>query len=172
MSEAYLPVLEAMRQLCRDDAAGRRCAARPRADVAAADAVAGHRLRSRLVRPRGVRRTRERMLREMGEALDALTAQAPLVLVLEDLHWSDYLDAGPDLVPGPAASGRAPHGGRDLPPGGIDCERPPAEGGEAGAPGQAAMRGAAARIPQRGGGRATPRRSGFPPTGFRRSSPR
>ena len=34
--------------------------------------------------------TRERMLREMGEALEALTAELPLVLILEDLHWSDY----------------------------------------------------------------------------------
>src|SRR5262249_49245011 len=34
--------------------------------------------------------SRERMLREMGEALDALTAATPLVLILEDLHWSDY----------------------------------------------------------------------------------
>ncbi|HEV8431116.1 MAG TPA: AAA family ATPase [Pyrinomonadaceae bacterium] len=34
--------------------------------------------------------TRERMLREMGEALDVLTAEVPLVLILEDLHWSDY----------------------------------------------------------------------------------
>ena len=33
--------------------------------------------------------TRERMPREMGEAIDALTAERPLVLVLEDLHWSD-----------------------------------------------------------------------------------
>lgn len=33
--------------------------------------------------------TRERMLREMAEAVEALTAEAPLVLVLEDLHWSD-----------------------------------------------------------------------------------
>src|SRR5262245_2621926 len=33
--------------------------------------------------------TRERMLREMGEALEALTAEQPLVLWLEDLHWSD-----------------------------------------------------------------------------------
>ena len=33
--------------------------------------------------------TRERMLREMAEAIEALTADAPLVLVLEDLHWSD-----------------------------------------------------------------------------------
>ncbi|HWF88778.1 MAG TPA: AAA family ATPase, partial [Pyrinomonadaceae bacterium] len=34
--------------------------------------------------------TRERMLREMGDALEALTADVPLVLILEDLHWSDY----------------------------------------------------------------------------------
>jgi len=34
--------------------------------------------------------TKERMLREMAEALEALTAKTPLVLVLEDLHWSDY----------------------------------------------------------------------------------
>ena len=33
--------------------------------------------------------TRERMLREMGEVLDALTAHSTLVFVLEDLHWSD-----------------------------------------------------------------------------------
>lgn len=32
---------------------------------------------------------RERMLREMGEAVQALTAECPLVLWLEDLHWSD-----------------------------------------------------------------------------------
>jgi predicted ATPase/DNA-binding winged helix-turn-helix (wHTH) protein len=34
--------------------------------------------------------TRERMLRELTEAIEALTAETPLVLVLEDLHWSDY----------------------------------------------------------------------------------
>ena len=33
--------------------------------------------------------TRERMLRELAEVIDALTAQQTLVLVLEDLHWSD-----------------------------------------------------------------------------------
>jgi DNA-binding winged helix-turn-helix (wHTH) protein/predicted ATPase len=33
--------------------------------------------------------TRERMLRELTEAVEALTAACPLVLVLEDLHWSD-----------------------------------------------------------------------------------
>lgn len=34
--------------------------------------------------------TREGMLREMAEALEIMTAEVPLVLVLEDLHWSDY----------------------------------------------------------------------------------
>ncbi len=34
--------------------------------------------------------TRERMLREMAEAVEAITAESPLVVVLEDLHWSDY----------------------------------------------------------------------------------
>jgi hypothetical protein len=33
--------------------------------------------------------TQQRMLREMAEALAALTAERPLVLLLEDLHWSD-----------------------------------------------------------------------------------
>ncbi len=33
--------------------------------------------------------TPQRMLREMAEALEALTAERPLLLVLEDLHWSD-----------------------------------------------------------------------------------
>jgi predicted ATPase len=33
--------------------------------------------------------TPARMLREFAEALEELTAEMPLVLVLEDLHWSD-----------------------------------------------------------------------------------
>ena len=33
--------------------------------------------------------TRERMLREMAEAVETLSAESGLVLVLEDLHWSD-----------------------------------------------------------------------------------
>lgn len=40
--------------------------------------------------------TQERMLREMADALEALTMEAPLVLVLEDIHWSDV--ATLDLV--------------------------------------------------------------------------
>jgi predicted ATPase len=34
--------------------------------------------------------SRERMLREMAEAIEALTEEITLILVLEDLHWSDY----------------------------------------------------------------------------------
>ncbi len=33
--------------------------------------------------------TRERMLRELAEAIETLTAVSPVILVLEDLHWSD-----------------------------------------------------------------------------------
>jgi predicted ATPase len=34
--------------------------------------------------------TKERMLRELGEWLEQCTVDDPLILVLEDLHWSDY----------------------------------------------------------------------------------
>jgi predicted ATPase/DNA-binding winged helix-turn-helix (wHTH) protein len=34
--------------------------------------------------------TRERMLREMAQAIEALTNHRALVIVLEDLHWCDY----------------------------------------------------------------------------------
>jgi len=33
--------------------------------------------------------TRERMLREIGEVLETITAENPLLLVFEDLHWAD-----------------------------------------------------------------------------------
>ena len=34
--------------------------------------------------------TRERMVRELCEALEIITAAVPLVLILEDLHWVDH----------------------------------------------------------------------------------
>jgi predicted ATPase len=34
--------------------------------------------------------TQQRMLREMTHALEALAGEAPFVLLLEDLHWSDF----------------------------------------------------------------------------------
>ena len=42
------------------------------------------------VRQHVIGATRERMLRELAEAIEAITAEAPLMIVLEDLHWSDY----------------------------------------------------------------------------------
>ncbi|MEP6915182.1 MAG: AAA family ATPase [Acidobacteriota bacterium] len=90
MSEAYLPVLEAIRQLCREDARI--------VDLLRAHAPMWLQQMPSLVTS-GDRElfareapgaTRERMLREMGEVLDALSAESALVLVLEDLHWSDF----------------------------------------------------------------------------------
>jgi predicted ATPase len=40
--------------------------------------------------------TRERMLREIGEALEAIASRHPLLIVLEDLQWAD--DATVDLI--------------------------------------------------------------------------
>ncbi|MCI0356517.1 MAG: AAA family ATPase, partial [Acidobacteria bacterium] len=92
MGEPYLPVLEALGQLCRGPG-GTRLGAQLRQHaptwlvqlpwlLTAADRAQLH---SEL---QGT--TRERMLREFAELVDILTAETPLVLVLEDLHWSDY----------------------------------------------------------------------------------
>jgi DNA-binding winged helix-turn-helix (wHTH) protein/tetratricopeptide (TPR) repeat protein len=88
--EAYLPVLEAIGRLCREQ--------RQVADVVRAHApmwlLQMPSLLSASERERLTTEvsgaTRERMLREMAEALDALTTDVPLVLILEDLHWSDH----------------------------------------------------------------------------------
>jgi predicted ATPase len=42
------------------------------------------------IQRQGLGATRERMLRAMAEAIEAITAESPLIVVLEDLHWSDY----------------------------------------------------------------------------------
>jgi predicted ATPase len=44
--------------------------------------------------------TRARMLRELAEAIEAVTAERPLVLWLEDLHWSQG-----DCIKSEAATG-------------------------------------------------------------------
>jgi DNA-binding winged helix-turn-helix (wHTH) protein/predicted ATPase len=88
--EPYLPVLEAIRALCREDAAV--------VDVLRAHAPMWLMQMPSLVTAsdrewfgrEAFAGTRERMLREMSDALEALTRDTPLVLVLEDLHWSDY----------------------------------------------------------------------------------
>ena len=85
--EAYLPVVEAWGRLGREPRATHSGATHPpgspscRASLEPAESEALQR------RAQGA--TRERMLREMAELLEAVTADRPLVLALEDLHWSD-----------------------------------------------------------------------------------
>jgi AAA ATPase domain len=90
--EAYLPVFGALHQLCRRLQGSRLreilgqyaptwLAQMPGLlDTPTRDALA--------LRTQGA--TRERMLREMADALEALTTEQPVVVVLEDLHWSDH----------------------------------------------------------------------------------
>src|SRR5262245_9392135 len=90
--EAYLPVLEALGQLVRAPGGARLVALlRQQAPTwlvqlpwLLTDADRGQ-FQYEL---QGT--TRERMLRELAEVVETLTAETPLVLVLEDLHWSDY----------------------------------------------------------------------------------
>jgi len=87
--EAYLPVLEALAELCRSD---RTLAALLRSVaptwllqlpwLSAPDERDELRRELAGVGP-------DRMLREMAELLDRYTEQRPLLLVTEDLHWSD-----------------------------------------------------------------------------------
>jgi predicted ATPase/DNA-binding winged helix-turn-helix (wHTH) protein len=90
--EAYLPVLEALGELCRGPH-GRdllpllsQCAPSWLLQMPALVPAAEYEALQR--RSNGT--TRERMLRELTEAVETLTAEQPLVLVLEDLHWCDY----------------------------------------------------------------------------------
>jgi predicted ATPase len=91
VGEAYLPVLEALGRLCRGPG-GKELVAllgqqAPTWLVQMPGLVRATDLET--LRRRIVGATRDRMLRELAEALNLLTAQQPLVLVLEDLHWSD-----------------------------------------------------------------------------------
>jgi DNA-binding winged helix-turn-helix (wHTH) protein/predicted ATPase len=90
--EAYLPVLEAMSHLCRS-AEGEQVVTiltqyAPTWLVQMPALVSAEELERLQRKVAGA--TRERMLREMAEALEALAVERALVLVLEDLHWSDH----------------------------------------------------------------------------------
>ncbi|MGZ8203353.1 MAG: ATP-binding protein, partial [Burkholderiales bacterium] len=87
--EPYLPVLEAVSELCRKDESLSSLlrAVAPTWLVQLpwlSTAEEREALRAELA---GV--SPERMLREMGELLDRYTERRPLLLVTEDLHWSD-----------------------------------------------------------------------------------
>jgi DNA-binding winged helix-turn-helix (wHTH) protein len=90
--EPYLPILAAIGQLCRS----------PRGDAIISSlkryAPSWLMSMSGLLSPGEVSvlqqhapgLNRERMLREMTDALEAITVEHPLALWLEDLHWSDH----------------------------------------------------------------------------------
>ena len=89
--EAYLPVLEALGRLGRGPG-GERLVQILRQHAATWLVQLPGLLSDRdveAVQRRAQGATRERMLRELVEALDAFSLDTPLVLVLEDLHWSD-----------------------------------------------------------------------------------
>ncbi len=87
-AEAYLPVLEALGRLGKEH--GKEVA----------EILARHAptwldqlpaLRADLAAfPAPTAATSARMLRELAEALEVLTADTPLVLIIDDLHWSDH----------------------------------------------------------------------------------
>jgi predicted ATPase len=89
--EPYLPVLEALGELGRGPAGPALLAVLRRYAPMWLVQLPG------LVRDAELERvqrqvqgaTQARMIRELAEALNVLTADTPLVLVLEDLHWSD-----------------------------------------------------------------------------------
>jgi len=89
--EPYYPVLEAIGQLCRgaDGATLVQIlsAQAPTWLVQFPDLISSEQ-RERL-QQEILGATRDRMLREIGEALETFSAEQPLLLVLEDLHWAD-----------------------------------------------------------------------------------
>jgi len=89
--EAYLPVLDALTRLCREpngDAVVRVLAQHaPTWLVQMPSLVSTRELRG--LQRRAQAAMQERMLRELTEAVEVLTLDAPLILRLEDLHWSD-----------------------------------------------------------------------------------
>ncbi len=89
--EAYMPLLEATTRLCQGPGGERRVAALQRYAPSWLTQLPSllepqewERLQQRA---RGT--SRERMLRELAETAEGFSTTRPLVLVLEDLHWSD-----------------------------------------------------------------------------------
>jgi DNA-binding winged helix-turn-helix (wHTH) protein/predicted ATPase len=98
LGEAYLPMLEALGRLCRTPGSEhllmilRRHAPLWLAQIPWLFSTDEREVLQREL----IGATQPRMLREMAEAIEVLTVETPLLLVLEDLHWSDY--ATIDLV--------------------------------------------------------------------------
>ena len=93
--EPYYPVLEAIGQLCRGSGGAALVqtlsAKAPTWLVQFPDLVVSEQ-RARLQQEM-LGATRDRMLREIGEALETFSSERPLLLLFEDIHW-----AGPSTV--------------------------------------------------------------------------
>ena len=90
--EAYFPVLEALTRLCGEPGRERLIEIlRQQAPtwLAQMPSLVDERDREHLKRET-LGAVKERMLREIAAAIEALTAETRLIVVLEDLHWSDY----------------------------------------------------------------------------------
>jgi DNA-binding winged helix-turn-helix (wHTH) protein/tetratricopeptide (TPR) repeat protein len=89
--EAYYPMLEALGQLCRGsegESLVRTLASQAPTWLVEFPALMKREHRQMLQREI-LGATRERMLREIGDALEAIASASPLLLVFEDLHWVD-----------------------------------------------------------------------------------
>ena len=90
--EPYYPMLEALGNLCRGpegDSVVQTLAAQAPTWLVQFPALVKSEHREMLQREI-LGATRERMVREIGEALETITSENPLLLVFEDLHWTDH----------------------------------------------------------------------------------
>lgn len=90
--EAYLPVFEALGRLCREPDGATIVTLLEQYAPTWLVHMPGilSPAASRELQQRVLGSTQSRMLREMADVIDMLTARRPLLLILEDLHWSDY----------------------------------------------------------------------------------
>ncbi|PON16705.1 hypothetical protein C2W62_17040 [Candidatus Entotheonella serta] len=89
--EAYLPLLEILRQLCRGmrgDQVLERLQREAPSWLLQMPALLPQATYRALQQQYGGA-TQDRMLRELAEAIESLTTTSPLLLVVEDLQWSD-----------------------------------------------------------------------------------
>ncbi len=96
--EAYYPMLEALGELCRGpggESVIQTLAAQAPMWLVQFPGLVKREQREMLQREI-LGATRERMLREIGDALEAITSASPLLLVFEDLQWVD--DSTVDLI--------------------------------------------------------------------------
>jgi predicted ATPase len=89
--ESYYPILEAVGQLCAayGDAVVKTLSSKAPTWLVQFPALVKTEQREMLQREI-IGATGARMLREIGEALEAITSESLLLLMLEDLHWADH----------------------------------------------------------------------------------